>query len=57
MEVNLSGLLSGFTKMSNSVPRFRAVITTSTTYYLVASAAFGAGTSTGYGRLSATRVG
>lgn len=40
-----------------SIPQYRVVISSTTTYYLVASAAFTVGTCTTYGRLSAVRVG
>lgn len=40
-----------------SIPQFRVVLSSTTTYYFVASAVFTAGTCTAYGRISAVRVG
>lgn len=40
-----------------SIPQFRVVLSSTTTYYLIAQATFSAGTATAYGRLSAVRVG
>lgn len=42
---------------SLSVPRYRVVLTATTTYYLILRADYTVGTATGWGRLSATRVG
>ncbi len=44
-------------EISAAIPSFRVTINTTTTYYLVAQSNFGAGTSAGNGRISATRVG
>jgi hypothetical protein len=43
-------------QISASIPSFRVTLTATTTYYLVIQATFG-GSSTGAGRISATRVG
>jgi hypothetical protein len=43
--------------VSLSIPAFRATLASTTTYYLVGRASFTVGTATGYGRISATRVG
>jgi hypothetical protein len=50
MQVNIPSAQPGF-----SVPAFRVLLSTSTTYYLVMTP-FGTGTITGTGRISATRV-
>ena len=39
-----------------SVPAWRVVLVSTTTYYLVVQPFFSAGTGTGYGRISAVRV-
>jgi hypothetical protein len=39
------------------IPAFRVAISTSTSYFMNASATFSTGAATGYGRISATRVG
>lgn len=50
-----SGILSLY--LALSVPRVRAVVTTNTTYYLVAASTFTVSTQSVNGRISATRVG
>jgi hypothetical protein len=47
---------SAGTEISVSIPSFRVTISSSTTYYLVVQSTFGAAT-TGFGRISGTRVG
>lgn len=44
-------------RFSGSIPQFRVTLSANTTYYLVANAGISSGTATGYGRISATRVG
>jgi hypothetical protein len=45
------------TILSATIPSFRVVLTSTTTYYLVGQAIFTLGTTTAAGRISATRVG
>jgi hypothetical protein len=44
-------------RLSGAIPTYRAVLTATTTYYLVGSPGFSTGVCTAYGRISATRVG
>jgi hypothetical protein len=52
---SLSSNIIGFCTLG--IPSYRQVITTNTTYFLVFRADFNAGTCTGNGRISGTRVG
>lgn len=51
--VAVAGTRDGFAM----VPQYRLTLTTTTTTYLVADSSFSGGTLTGFGRISATRVG
>lgn len=55
IQTNVGGLTAPNTSLA--IPSFRLTLTATTTYYCTVLADFSTGTCTGYGRISATRVG